>query len=94
MNVHDGIQTIVLPGEQKLRFDFFDESLEIGQRGLQFVLYRLTFAGQVYQRLSIVHLAGDLPVERESLFETRALLKGFAGAVLIGPEAWVADYGL
>jgi len=35
-----------------------------------------------------------LSVEGESFFQSCALLKSFAGALLVGPEAGVTDYGL
>jgi hypothetical protein len=41
--------------------------------------------------LHIVDLLANLAVESEAFFESCALLKGFAGAVLIGPETGIAD---
>ena len=39
-------------------------------------------------------MPGYLTVERESFFEASALLKGLAGASLIGPETGVGNQGL
>jgi len=94
MDIDDGIKAVVLARKQQLRLNLFDERLEIRQRGLQLFLDRLAFTRQVYQSLCIVYLAGNLPVERQSFFESCALLKGFARTVLIGPEAWIANYRL
>jgi len=35
-----------------------------------------------------------LSIEGESFFQSCALLKSLAGALLVGPEAGVTDYGL
>jgi hypothetical protein len=94
MDIHDRVKAVVVSRKQELRLYLFNESLEVTERGLELRFNRLSFSSQVHEGLRIVHLAGDLPVESERFFESGALLEGFTGALLVGPEARIADYRL
>jgi hypothetical protein len=50
------------------------------------VEHRLSFAGKLHEGLHVVDALRYLTVKIETLFEAGALLKNFAGTVLVGPE--------
>ena len=75
-------------------FDFVDESSKVRDCRFQFGFDGLTFASEFHERLRVVDLTRYFPVEGERFLEPSALLKSFAGTVLVGPEAGIADYSL
>ena len=94
MDIHDSVKLIVLSRKQELCLHLLDKSSQFGDSGLKLFSDRLSLARQFNQSLCIVHLVRDLPVESEGFFESSALLESLAGAVLVRPEAGVADQGL
>ena len=57
----------------------------------QLINDRLAFTGKLYQSLHVIELARYLIIEFEAFFEAGALLKGFTGTFLIGPEIGIGD---
>jgi len=59
--------------------------------GRQLIGHWLAFAGKVDECSDVIQPARYLAIEIEAFFEAGALLKDFAGAVLIGPEIGFRD---
>jgi hypothetical protein len=94
MDIDDGIQAVVVTGQQKFSFDPINELPEFGNRRFQLRFDRFSLACKIDERLRIPHLVRNLAVQGESFLEPCSLLKGFAGAILIRPEAGITDQGL
>jgi hypothetical protein len=55
------------------------------------IKHRFAFTGEFHECLNVVDALGYLTIEIEGLFKSSALLKNFAGTVLIGPEVGLSD---
>src|SRR5262249_10787798 len=86
VNVYNSVEAVVLTGKQYLRFEVINEGFRLLQMRSELVEHRLAFTRKLHQSLHIIDALRYLPVNVEILFEARALLKDFAGAILIGPE--------
>jgi hypothetical protein len=91
MNIHDGVQCIIFPGQQHFGLGSFDEFFEILKLGCKIVADGFALAGEVHQRFDVIDLAADLSIEIESFFEARSLLQNLSGTLLIGPKVRLLD---
>ena len=91
MNVDDRVEAVVLTREQNFRFEMINERLGIFYLRGELVEHRFTFTRKLHERLHVVQALRYLTIEIEAFFETGALLKDLAGAILVGPEAWICN---
>ena len=91
MDVHDRVQLIVLAGQQDLGLDTVDELLGFFLMRSKIIDHRLAFSTKLDEGLYVIQASGYIVIEFEALFEAGALLKGFTGTFLIGPEIGIGD---
>jgi hypothetical protein len=91
VNIDNGIELIVLAGEEYLDLDTVYESFELFQIRREFVADGFPLAGELHEGLKIIELAGYLVAEFERICQAGTLPENLAGAFLVRVEAGLGD---
>jgi len=63
MNFEYGVDAVVWPGKQNLRFDLVRKGIQVLERGSQFRADLFSLAAEVDQGLGVFQLAGNLLID-------------------------------